>query len=123
MIIQIPKQVIDHLKRMEELNVLLMHTEEREEERWAEYRRLQEEAIETFGELVRLLVKAGLLSACVESEELAEMDKSDLKGSIHWEISDVFVNGNLWLYSDFIFGSTPRPIRGDEAQAEKGGQS
>jgi hypothetical protein len=111
--IPIPADIKEKLQRMRMLNAIFKTDEDAEEDLFAEYRRMLEEMVAVFLPLVNLLVKAGLLTANMNIEDIEDIYRySSLTG----EPTAVFDNGNIWIDTEYS-GGTLR--LGEKGQAEK----
>ena len=111
--IPIPADIKEKLQRMRMLNAIFKTDEDAEEDLFTEYRGVLEEMVAVFLPLVNLLVKAGLLTANMNIEDIEDIYRySSLTG----EPTAVFDNGNIWIDTEYS-GGTLR--LGEKGQAEK----
>jgi TIR domain len=111
--IPIPADIKEKLQRMRMLNAIFKTDEDAEEDLFTEYRGMLEEMVAVFLPLVNLLVKAGLLTANMNIEDIEDIYRySSLTG----EPTAVFDNGNIWIDTEYS-GGTLR--LGEKGQAEK----
>lgn len=100
--IPIPDDIMDKLLRMRMLNAIFKTDEDAEEDLFAEYREMLEEMVAVFLPLVDLLVKAGLLTANMNIEDIEDIYRySSLTG----EPTAVFDNGNIWFDTEHSGGT------------------
>lgn len=102
--VPIPKDVIEMLERMRIINALAKTDEEAlfDDDLMNEYRAIQEEMVDVFMPLVKLLVKAGLLTMSINIDDIDSIDNySTLTG----EPTAVFDNGNIWIDTEYGGGN------------------
>jgi len=96
---------------MRMLNAIFKTDEDAEEDLFAEYRGMLAEMVAVFLPLVNLLVKAGLLTANMNIEDIEDIYRfSSLTG----EPTAVFDNGNIWIDTEYSGGSLRPGERGGE---------
>lgn len=111
--IQIPADIKKKLQRMRMLNAIFKTDEDAEEELFVEYRGMLKEMVDIFLPLVSLLVKSGILTVNLNTEDIEDISRySSLTG----EPTVVFDNGNIWIDTEHS-GGTLR--LGAKAQSEK----
>ena len=100
--ILVPDDIKDKLQRMRMLNAIFKTDEDAEEDLFAEYREMLEEMVAVFLPLVNLLIKAGLLTANMNIEDIEDIYRySSLTG----EPTAVFDNGNIWIDTEHSGGN------------------
>ena len=102
--VPIPKDVIEMLERMRIINALAKTDEEAlfDDDLMNEYRAIQEEMVDVFMPLVKLIVKAGLLTMNINIDDIDSIDNySTLTG----EPTAVFDNGNIWIDTEYGGGN------------------
>lgn len=108
--VQISKSAAEKLERMRLINAEIKSDEELldDDELLAEYRTTLAEMVETFLPLVKQLVKAGLLTANINIEDIDDIHKySTLTG----EPTIVFDNGNIWIDTEYAGGNLRKQRR------------
>lgn len=104
--IQVPKEIIQKLKRMSELNIIT-RTNDAEDEHFEEYSELLPEMVEEFQSLMEILMKAGLFSVVLDREALRG-EKLGYWDMLDFDVCDVFENGNLCMLIGGIQGVMPK---------------
>ena len=102
--VPIPKDVVEMLERMRIINALAKTDEEAlfDDDLMNEYRAIQEEMVAVFMPLVKLIVKAGLLTMSINIDDIESIDNySTLTG----EPTAVFDNGNIWIDTEYGGGN------------------
>jgi len=100
--VSIPDDIKRKLQRMRMLNAIFKTDEDVEEELLSEYREMLDEMVAVFLPLVNSLVKAGLLTANMNIEDIEDIYRfSSLTG----EPTAVFENGNIWIDTEYGGGN------------------
>ena len=110
--VHISRGILDILERMRIINAIAKTDEDAlfDDKLMSEYRTLLEEMVETFMPIVKLLVKAGLITMDINIEDIKDIDRySTLSG----EPTAVFDNGNIWIDSEYSGGILRKPASKD----------
>lgn len=101
--ILIPKDIINKLERMRIINAIVKTDEEAlfDDVLMEEYRTIQSEMVSTFLPLVKLFVKAGLLTMNINIDAIDSLDRHS---SLTGEPTTVFENGNIWIDTEYSGG-------------------
>jgi hypothetical protein len=92
------------LERMRIINALAKTDEEAlfDDDLMNEYRAIQEEMVAVFMPLVKLIVKAGLLTMSINIDDI---DSIDHYSTLTGEPTAVFDNGNIWIDTEYGGGN------------------
>lgn len=111
--ILIPDDIKEKLQRMRMLNAIFKTDEDAEKDLFIEYRGMLEEMVAVFLPLMNLLVKAGLLTANMNIDDIEDIYRySSLTG----EPTAVFDNGNIWIDTEHSGGNLrqPKDVKGGQ---------